>query len=232
MLNFTESASSGFSGNSALDLDITKQDLSLDLSKTPTYLNKIYVGASWDAPIFDSQGESYDLDLIAVFLNANGKLLGFNRANVQTAIKGMLWYHNPTAPGMRFTTGDNLTGSSAQNRMNTATDDEEIEICLNEVPADLCKIVFWIDINEIRGTGPAMYKLSQTFGQIENARITVYDENKNVLARLNLNQDYVTDTAVCAGQLERTPSGWEYNVVDAKNRHGIFDVNGIWQQYI
>lgn len=221
-MNFSSLNRNASSSTGGINLDLGK-NIALDLTKQAPNLKRVYIGGSWDAPQVKFGQDEYDLDLFVVFLNKYGKL-----ARLQDPARTLLWYRNPQDQGIRFTTGDSLTGSNDDQRTLRQQDDEEIEIDLEDIPRDIDKLAVWIDINEIRGDRV----LEQTFGQIKNARITLYDgtgSSKTPIARVNLNETNETDTAVCAGILQRTPHGWEY-VADKTGY--IANINDVLNKYL
>ena len=75
---------------------------------------------------------------------------------------------------------------------------------LNSVPNDVGCIVFAVNIYEA-------FKRNQHFGMIRNAFIRVVDYDRGVeLCRFNLSENYANQTALIAGDIIRTPDGWEF----------------------
>ena len=80
--------------------------------------------------------------------------------------------------------GDNLTGSTGD------SDDEQIEVNLAKVPANISKILFIVTIFDAKSR-------KQNFGQISNAFIRIFDkENSCELLRYNLAENFSTETGV------------------------------------
>ena len=93
--------------------------------------------------------------------------------------------------------GDNLTGTGDG-------DDEEIEIDLSKVPANIEKIAFTVTIYDADAR-------KQNFGQVENAFIRVFDElNSKELIRCDLDEDFSIETAVIVGELYRNKGEWKF----------------------
>lgn len=93
--------------------------------------------------------------------------------------------------------GDNLTGAGEG-------DDEQIFVDLNNVPQEVGSIVFAVNIYEA-------FKRNQHFGMIQNAFIRVVDYDRQIeLCMFNLSENYYNMTALVAGALIRTDSGWEF----------------------
>ena len=97
--------------------------------------------------------------------------------------------------------GDNLTGSTGD------SDDEQIEINLAKVPANIRKILFIVTIYDAN-------RRKQNFGQVSNSFIRIFDEeNSCELLRYNLAENFYTETGVICGELYRSGSEWEFNAI-------------------
>ena len=126
----------------------------VDLTKGNPGLKKIMVGLGWDVNAFDS-GADFDLDASAFLVGANGKC---------PTEKEFIFYGNLTHPSESVKhMGDNLTGAGEG-------DDEQIEVDLTKIPANVEKIAFTVTIYdaEVR---------RQNFGQVSNAFIRIVDAN-------------------------------------------------------
>ena len=82
-------------------LNLQKNDI-LDLTKKDPSLKNVILAAGWDVAKkgFFGLGKDYDLDLVALLLDENGKLI---------AKDGMIYFGNKRSNGI-FLHGDNLTG--------------------------------------------------------------------------------------------------------------------------
>ena len=102
----------------------------VDLTKGNPGLKNIMVGLGWDVNAFDS-GVDFDLDAAAFMLGADGKC---------PTDKEFVFYGNlKHASGSVNHMGDNLTGEGDG-------DDEQIQIDLSKVPANIEKIAFTVTI--------------------------------------------------------------------------------------
>ena len=136
----------------------------VDLTKGNPGLKSIMVGLGWDVNAFDS-GADFDLDAAAFMLGANGKC---------PTEKEFIFYGNlnHTSEAVNHQ-GDNLTGEGEG-------DDEQIQVDLTKVPANVEKIAFTVTIYEAETR-------RQNFGQVSNAFIRLVDETTNTeLIRLRL----------------------------------------------
>ena len=104
--------------------------------------------------------------------------------------------------------GDNLTGAGDG-------DDEQIQIELSKVPANIEKIAFTVTIYdaEVR---------RQNFGQVSNAFIRLVDEsNGTELIRYDLGEDFSIETAVVVGELYRNNGEWKFNAIGSGFQGGL-----------
>lgn len=172
----------------------------INLSKeSRTSLNKVMVGLGWDEVpqkrgFFAPKPQDIDCDAFAILLGYDGKLL-----NHATELKQCtVFFNNLVWPGGSIRhMGDNLTGAGEG-------DDEQIFVDLQNVPANIGTIVFAVNIYQA-------FQRNQHFGMIRNAFIRVVDYERNVeLCRFNLNENYYNMTALVAGALMRTNTGWEF----------------------
>ena len=154
-------------------------------------LSKLIVGLGW--AVNSNSGANFDLDASAFLLGENEKV---------TNNSDFVYFNNRTHPsGAVKHMGDNLTGSTGD------SDDEQIEVNLAKVPANISKILFIVTIFDAKSR-------KQNFGQISNAFIRIFDkENSCELLRYNLAENFSTETGVICGKLYRSGSEWEFNAI-------------------
>ncbi|MCI8298761.1 MAG: TerD family protein [Lachnospiraceae bacterium] len=171
----------------------------VDLTKGNPGLKKIMTGLGWDVNAFDT-GADFDLDAAAFMLGANGKC---------PTDKEFVFYGNLSHPsGAVNHMGDNLTGEGEG-------DDEQIQIDLSKVPADIEKIAFTVTIYEAETR-------NQNFGQVSNAFIRLVDEsNGTELIRYDLGEDFSIETAVVVGELYRNGAEWKFNAIGSGFQGGL-----------
>lgn len=162
-------------------------------------LNKVMIGLGWDEVpqkrgLFAPKPQDIDCDAFAILLGYDGKVLYHANELKQCTV----FFNNLVWPGGSIRhMGDNLTGAGEG-------DDEQIYVDLQNVPNDIGTIVFAVNIYDA-------LKRNQHFGMIRNAFIRVVDYEHNVeLCRFDLNENYNNMTALIAGALMRTNSGWEF----------------------
>lgn len=174
----------------------------INLSKERAGLSRVMVGLGWQEAqqsggflsMFKVKPEEIDCDAFAIMLGSDGKLLN-HTTNIKecTVFFNNLRWWNGSIQHM----GDDLVGGGGG-------DNEQIKVDLNNVPKDICGIVFAVNIYEA-------FKKNQHFGMIRNAFIRVVDMDTNrELCRFNLNENYNNMTALVAGILIRSANGWEF----------------------
>jgi tellurium resistance protein TerD len=171
----------------------------VDLTKGNPSLKKIMVGLGWDVNEFDS-GVDYDLDAAAFLLGANGKC---------PTEKEFIFYSNlKHESGAVQHMGDNLTGEGEG-------DDEQIEIDLSLIPANIERVAFTVTIYDAD-------KRNQNFGQVSNAYIRIVDEaTNNELIRYDLGEDFSIETAVVVGELYKHNGEWKFNAIGSGFQGGL-----------
>ena len=181
-----------------MPINLTKGQ-KVDLTKGNPGLKNIMVGLGWDVNAFDS-GADFDLDAAAFMLGANGKC---------PTDKEFVFYGNLSHPsGAVNHMGDNLTGEGEG-------DDEQVQVDLSKVPANVEKIAFTVTIYDAETR-------KQNFGQVSNAFIRLVDEaNEAELIRYDLGEDFSIETAVVVGELYRNGAEWKFNAIGSGFQGGL-----------
>lgn len=171
----------------------------VDLTKGNPGLKKIMVGLGWDVNAFDG-GYDFDLDAAAFMAGANGKC---------PTEKEFIFYGNlEHSSGAVKHMGDNLTGEGDG-------DDEQIEVDLSAIPANVEKVAFTVTIYDAE-------QRRQNFGQVSNAYIRIVDEVSNTeLIRYDLGEDFSIETAVVVGELYRHNGEWKFNAIGSGFQGGL-----------
>ena len=162
----------------------------VSLTKAAPNLTAVTVGLGWD--VRTTTGADFDLDASAIICNASGKVISHSH---------FVFFNNLRSPdGAVEHQGDNLTGSGEG-------DDEQINVNLASVPAEIDKIAFAVSIYDADSR-------SQSFGQVRNAFIRVVNQADNSeLARYDLSEDASTETAMIFGELYRNGAEWKFRAV-------------------
>lgn len=137
---------------------------------------------------WDVEGEGVDLDVSAVFFDANGKHLD------------ACFFGNTETLGFCHT-GDNLTGEGEG-------DDERILCNLNSVPPNVQQVFFVVNI----------YTRSVTFEQVKNAYCRIVDSSENELARYELREAAHHNGLVIARLFREDPSRWGFQALGTFSR--------------
>ena len=172
-------------------LNLKKNDI-LDLRKAEPGLKHVVLAAGWDVAKkgFFGLGADYDLDLIAILLNENDKMIN----------RGVIYFGNLNGPGI-YLHGDNRTGAGDG-------DDEKISVDLEKLPANCSKVVFALNIYNA-------VKRKQSFSKVKNAYIRLLNEDNGdkEICRYNLSEDGDNNTAVVFASLNRTAGGWQFQAI-------------------
>ncbi|MEY8428300.1 TerD family protein [Lachnospiraceae bacterium 46-15] len=171
----------------------------VDLTKGNPSLKNIMVGLGWDVNAFDS-GADFDLDAAAFMVGENGKC----PTEREFIFYGNLEHNSGAVKHM----GDNLTGGGDG-------DDEQIEVDLTVIPANVSRVVFTVTIYdaEVR---------RQNFGQVSNAFIRIVDTaTGSELIRYDLGEDFSIETAVVVGELYRHNGEWKFNAIGSGFQGGL-----------
>lgn len=169
-----------------------KINLSKKSDEAGEALTEISVGAGWDEI---AGAGSFDADLIAAFIGADGKVSSVDRVLYYGSSKnaaGLL-----AAGDFAVHTGDNLTGEGEG-------DDEVIKVDLTKVPSDVSKVEFYVNIHKAD-------ERNQNFGMVENAFVRVINDNSDKpQPRFDLDFDASTATAVKFCTLHNRNSEWVF----------------------
>ena len=157
------------------------------------------VGLGWDVNAFDS-GADFDLDAAAFLVGRMEKC---------PTEKEFVFYGNLVHPSESVKhMGDNLTGEGDG-------DDEQIQIDLSKIPANISKVAFTVTIYDAETR-------RQNFGQVSNAFIRIVDETTNQeLIRYDLGEDFSIETAVVVGELYRHDGEWKFNAIGSGFQGGL-----------
>ena len=163
----------------------------VSLTKENPGLKKIMVGLGWDVNAFDS-GADFDLDASAFLTGANGKCL----TDQEFIFYGNLEHQS----GAVVHLGDNRTGAGEG-------DDEQIEVDLSLVPANIERIAFTVTIYDAD-------KRRQNFGQVSNSYCRIVDEaTGEEIVHFDLGEDFSIETALVVGELYKHNGEWKFNAI-------------------
>ena len=171
----------------------------VDLTKGNPGLKNVMVGLGWDVNAFDS-GADFDLDAAAFMVDSNGKC---------PTEKEFVFYGNLEHPsGAIKHMGDNRTGDGEG-------DDEQIEVNLADIPANIEKIACTATIYDAETR-------RQNFGQVSNAYIRLVNvETNEEIIRYDLGEDFSIETAVVVGEIYRHNGEWKFNAIGSGFQGGL-----------
>lgn len=156
----------------------------IDLTKTNPGLTEVCCALGWRETI------PTDLDVYAIAVDANNAMVGLCFFNDLTIFGGALSH-----------SGDNRTGAGDG-------DDETVTVQLANIPANVQKILFSLNIFEA--------KPDQNLGMVRDAFIRVYDKvTGNELMRYDLSEDYSVFQGVNVAELYRNGGEWKFGAVTA-----------------
>ena len=165
----------------------------ISLSKEAPGLKQLMCGLGWDVRKktggFFGGGKNFDLDASVVCLDENDKLRDG---------KDLVYFGNLKHPSRALIhRGDNLTGAGEG-------DDEIIMVDLPQIPANIAKLVFVVNIYHA-------VKRKQDFSQVANAFVRLVDSvNNKELARYNLSgNDYSGMTSMILAEVYRHGDEWK-----------------------
>ncbi len=171
----------------------------IDLTKSNPGLTKITVGLGWDTNKYDG-GKDFDLDVSVFLTNASGKV---------AKESNFIFFNNKQNENASVVhTGDNRTGEGDG-------DDEQIQVDLPNIPADVEKIAFTITIYEAE-------QRSQNFGQVSRSYVRILNEaNGEELVRFDLGEDFSIETGVVVGELYRNAGEWKFSAIGSGYKDGL-----------
>ncbi|GAA1074267.1 MULTISPECIES: TerD family protein [Streptomycetaceae] len=173
----------------------------VSLTKEAPGLAAITVGLGWD--VRTTTGAEFDLDASAIVLNNDGKVY---------SDRHFVFFNNTATPDNTVVhTGDNRTGEGAG-------DDEQINVNLAALPADVTRITFPVSIYDAVSRG-------QSFGQVRNAYIRVLNQAGGAeIARYDLSEDAATETAMIFGELYRNGAEWKFRAIGQGYASGLVGI--------
>ncbi len=171
---------------------------------TGASLNEIMVGLGWAEAtptktglfgLLKSSGPSIDCDAAIILCGADGKRLpGSDRDCC------IYFANNVNKNSSIVHLGDNLTGAGFG-------DDEQIMIKLQDIPSEVEKLVFVVNI--YNGSSK-----NQHFGLINNSFIRIVDlSSNNEFCKYNLSENYDSMTGLIVGEIYRNNGNWKFNAI-------------------
>lgn len=175
----------------------------ISLSKTDPTLKNVLVGLGWAARSTD--GADFDLDASLFMVAANGR--------VRSDADFIFYNQLRSSCGSVEHTGDNRTGAGEG-------DDEALKIRLDQVPADVGRLVVAVTIDGAEAR-------KQNFGMVRDAFIRIVNSDNNAeIVRFDLSEDYSTETAMVFGEVYRSNNEWKFKATGQGFKGGLGPLAG------
>jgi len=173
----------------------------LSLTKADPGLSKALIGLGWDPRT--TSGEAFDLDASALLVGKNGKV----RSN-----DDFIFYNQLEAKdGSVKHLGDNRTGEGEG-------DDEQILINLNDVSADIDRVIIVVSIDQADAR-------RQNFGQVRDAFCRVVNQDTDTeIVRYDLSEDAAAETTMIFAEIYRNGAEWKFRAVGQGYASGLYGI--------
>ena len=177
------------------------------LDKDGQSLNDIHIGAGWD--VNAANADSYDLDLFAICLGANNKLV--DGSTDSAILQHCAYFNNKQLAGIQCG-ADNLTGQGDG-------DDENIHIQLDKVPANVEQVIIGINIYQGK-------EKHQHMGSVNNAfvRYAPKANSDATVKNYDLTEDYSAFTGIYAFKFYRHEGSWKYQAMGEGTNGSILEM--------
>jgi tellurium resistance protein TerD len=169
----------------------------LSLTKVSPGLTVATVGLGWDPRT--TSGEAFDLDASALLIGENGK--------VRSSADFIFYNQTASADGSVVHLGDNRSGAGEG-------DDEQINIDLTKVAADVKRVVIVVSIDQADVR-------RQNFGQVRGAYCRVVEQDEQEIVRFDLSEDAAPETAMLFAEVYRNGSEWKFKAVGQGYTSGL-----------
>lgn len=173
-----------------------KKGGSFNLTKKEPNLSKIMIGLGWEM----KSANQLDLDASVFMVGNNGKL---------PQDEFFIFFNNLKSPdGAVQHTGDNRTGAGDG-------DDEMILANLPLIDDRISELIFTISIHEAASR-------RHNFGMLQDAYIRIVDVNsKREILRYDLDAEFVNNTDVLFGKLQKVNNEWNFVATGLGTNDGL-----------
>lgn len=171
-----------------MSLKVTKGQ-GVSLTKDAPNLKRVLIGLGWD-PIKRFFGsENMDIDSSVICIDENGRKESVVYYGKNRHRSGAINHH-----------GDNLTGVGEG-------DDEQIEIMLDKVPANISRLSIIINIY-------CAYSRGQHFGNVRNCFVHVDDmDSSKELVRYDVDGNFDDKTGIFVAEIYRYNGEWKFKAI-------------------
>lgn len=172
-------------------------------------LQKIGVGLGWD-PNETQSGEDFDLDASAFMLGLDGQILSedffvFYKSESRDPVTNRPVSRDKAVLGAE----DDRTGGTSDG------DDETLDVDLSRIDPRIEEIIFTVTIYNYE-------ERRQSFGQVKNSFIRIYDAEKNhEICKYELDEDFSVETAIEFGRLYKRGDVWRFEAIGNGHKGGL-----------
>ncbi len=161
----------------------------VNLKKEAPNLKRVLIGLGWDPVKKSFLGSQMDIDASVICIDKNGRCESIVYYGELRHRSGAIKHY-----------GDNLTGEGDG-------DDEQIEINLEKIPENICKLSVIINIY-------SAYKRHQDFGQVKNCFVHASDlDSGKELVRYDVDGNYNGKTGIFVADIYRHNGEWKFKAI-------------------
>jgi tellurium resistance protein TerD len=184
-------------------MKLTKNS-SIKLSKDSDSLRRVRVVLDWKAPDNTNLGR-FDLDAECFGLVKSEIASGYELFEDDYFV----YYDNLSTDNKSIVhSGDDKDGS----------DGETITVDLTKIPDAIDNLTFFVTIHKA-------VKRKQSFGQVKESVIRIYDDIEgDMIAEYKLNEMFTDETAVQFGTIYRSEDGWDFKAIGVGYRQELRDI--------
>lgn len=162
-----------------------------DLTAKNDDLDILAVGIGWKTNQSKTNGQEFDMDVLAITFDANKNPLDMAFFNERELEDGAISLSD-----------DNRTGNT------TGEDGETLTIDLNRIPDQIDSIAFGVNINQGENNDR-----NQNFGMIENAFVRLYNQTTGEeLYKYDLSEEVSSANGVIFGNIYRHGEEWKVEI--------------------
>lgn len=160
----------------------------VNLKKDAPNLKRVLIGLGWD-PVKSFIGPDMDIDASVICIKENGRCESIVYYGDLTHRSGAIKHY-----------GDNLTGDGDG-------DDEQIEIQLDRVPADISRLAVIINIY-------SAYSRHQNFGKVKNCFVHASDiDSGKELVYYDIDGNFNGKTGIFVADIYRYNGEWKFKAI-------------------
>lgn len=171
-----------------MSVNLTKGQ-GVNLKKDAPNLKRVLIGLGWDPVKGFLGGSNMDIDASVICIDENGQK------------ESVVYYGNLTHRSRAIKhNGDNLTGDGDG-------DDEQIEIYLDDVPANIQRLSIIINIY-------SAYSRGQHFGKVKNCFVHASDlDTGKELVRYNVDGNFKDMTGIFVADVYKHNGEWKFKAI-------------------